>query len=58
MPETLATWEDMEALKQRFPATPAWGQAVSKGRGNVRTATATSGELLGVQEEPDKVGCT
>ena len=28
-PASLATWEDMEALRQRFPAAPAWGQAGS-----------------------------
>lgn len=27
MPTTLATWEDMEGLHQRFPRAPAWGQA-------------------------------
>jgi len=27
-PPSLATWEDLEALRQRFPAAPAWGQAV------------------------------
>jgi hypothetical protein len=26
-PEDLATWEDMEGIKQRFPDAPAWGQA-------------------------------
>lgn len=24
-PESMATWEDLEALKQRFPNAPAWG---------------------------------
>lgn len=33
----LATWEDEAALKMRFPAAPAWGQAGSQGRGNVST---------------------
>jgi len=28
-----ATWEDHEELYTRFPLAPAWGQAVSKGRG-------------------------
>ena len=28
-PASLATWEDLEALRQRFPAAPAWGQAGS-----------------------------
>jgi hypothetical protein len=32
----LVTWEDTTALKERFPCTPAWGQAVPQGRGNVR----------------------
>jgi hypothetical protein len=39
-PESLATWEDFEALKQRFPHASAWGQAVANGGGNV-TITAT-----------------
>jgi hypothetical protein len=30
-PEALATWEDLEALHQRFPGAPAWGQARSLG---------------------------
>lgn len=27
LPDELATWEDQEALHQRFPLAPAWGQA-------------------------------
>ena len=27
MPATLVTWEDALLLHQRFPRTPAWGQA-------------------------------
>jgi hypothetical protein len=29
LPPALATWEDVEALRQRFPRAPAWGQAGS-----------------------------
>jgi hypothetical protein len=29
----LATWEDMEALRQRFPFAPAWGHAGAQGGG-------------------------
>ena len=28
-PDSMATWEDLEALRQRFPSAPAWGQAGS-----------------------------
>lgn len=30
-----ATWEDAAALRLRYPAAPAWGQAVSEGGGDV-----------------------
>jgi hypothetical protein len=33
----LATWEDLDALKQQFPRAPAWGQAVTQEGGNVST---------------------
>ena len=33
--EDQATWEDMEQLRQRFPAAPAWGQAGIQGEGIV-----------------------
>jgi hypothetical protein len=29
LPAALASWEDIEALRQRFPRAPAWGQAGS-----------------------------
>jgi hypothetical protein len=32
-PPELATWENLEDLRQRFPAAPAWGQATSQGGG-------------------------
>lgn len=33
--EELATWEDLEAVKQKFPRAPAWGQAGPKQGGIV-----------------------
>jgi hypothetical protein len=41
LPETLSTWEDLEAIKQRFPAALAWGQAVTQEEGGVTTAPST-----------------
>jgi transposase InsO family protein len=38
---SLATWEDLEALRQRFPLAPAWGQAGAQGGGNVSTQDNT-----------------
>lgn len=34
-PEELATWEDEQLIKKRFPAALAWGQAESQGGQNV-----------------------
>jgi hypothetical protein len=34
-PPSLVTWEDYEALKQKFPSAHAWGQAAYYGGGNV-----------------------
>ena len=36
MSPTLATWEDAADLRRCFPSALAWGQAGSKGGGNVR----------------------
>jgi transposase InsO family protein len=38
-PESLATWEDYDELKQRFPRVLAWGQAGSQGGENVNNDT-------------------
>jgi hypothetical protein len=35
MPEALATWEDLEALCQRFPLAATWGQVASQEGENV-----------------------
>ena len=36
LPAALATWEDVEALRQRFPGAPAWGQAGSQRGGDTQ----------------------
>jgi hypothetical protein len=45
LPESLSTWEDLVALKQKFPAAPAWGQAVAKEGGGVTAATVVPGDI-------------
>jgi hypothetical protein len=42
-PSSLATWEDLEALKHTFPQAPAWGQAGSHGGGNVSIPSSVTG---------------
>jgi hypothetical protein len=49
MPRSLATWEDLEALKQRFPRAPAWGQAAYEGGEDVSSQ---------LPEEPEDVART
>lgn len=41
-PASLATWENVEELKTRFYRALAWGQAASKGRGNVMGSPSSS----------------
>jgi hypothetical protein len=36
LPESLATWEDLEAVQQQLPIAPAWGQAISLRGGGVQ----------------------
>ena len=38
LPPSLATWEDTEALRQRFPRAPAWGQVGLPRGGDVSIA--------------------
>jgi hypothetical protein len=40
MADTLATWENLQELRHRFPSAPAWGQAGSEERGMLRTCHA------------------
>jgi hypothetical protein len=49
-PNLLATWEDLQSLRQRFPRAPAWGQAGS-GRGDVVSTNDQDTELEGTKIE-------
>ncbi|KAK3133105.1 hypothetical protein QOZ80_6AG0532360 [Eleusine coracana subsp. coracana] len=51
LPATLATWEDLEALQQRFPRAPSWGQAGFKGEGDVSTLAPTGAKATTETEE-------
>jgi hypothetical protein len=44
LPATLATWEDLEHLRQRFPQAPAWGQVGSDRRGDVSSTPPSLAE--------------
>ena len=41
-PDALATWEDLEALRQRFPSAPAWGQVGSLQGGMLPPSTRST----------------
>lgn len=45
-PAEVSTWEDYEALKQRFPDAPAWGQAGTEGEANVTTSAMKLGSAV------------
>jgi hypothetical protein len=49
--KSLATWEDMEALKQRFPRVPTWGQVAAYGGGNVTVYTPATGSAPSNKDE-------
>jgi hypothetical protein len=44
MSEALATWENLEVLRQCFPAAPTWGQVGSQEGGNVSSPPSGSQE--------------
>jgi hypothetical protein len=46
LPKELASWEDFESLKQKFPSVPACGQAVSEGEGSVSTDAPIAATVL------------
>ena len=71
-PPSLATWEYEDDMKHRFPDAPAWGQALSKERGDV-TGPDTSAQPTTIsppeaapgpegtsptRSTPAQIGCT
>jgi hypothetical protein len=40
-PTSVATWEDYELMRQRFPAWDSWGQASSSGAATIMSGAAT-----------------
>jgi hypothetical protein len=46
----LSTWEDHDALKQMFPAAPAWGQAGTQAGGDVSTHIVEDSNKLGPRQ--------
>jgi hypothetical protein len=54
MPESLATWEDLEALRLRFPSAPTWGQVASEEGGNV-SSTRAAGQQAAPGPRPKRV---
>lgn len=40
------TWEDIDDLKNRFPRSTAWGQAVSQGKGIVSTSGTREQDII------------
>jgi hypothetical protein len=43
-PESMATWEDLESLQQKFPQASAWGQADCQGREDVNDLPSPANE--------------
>jgi hypothetical protein len=56
LPPSLATWEDIEAMRQHFPLAPAWGQAGAPGGGNVSTQGDVIVEDKAVEETGNHQG--
>jgi hypothetical protein len=45
IPNSLATWEDLQPLQQQFPGAAAWGQAAPYRGGNVTAYTMPVGGI-------------
>ena len=41
LPKSLATWEDLEFLRQQFPRAIVWNRLGTQGRGSVTTRPST-----------------
>jgi hypothetical protein len=45
LPNDLATWEDYEVVKHRYPTAAAWGHAASQGGSDVMTGTVVAHDI-------------
>jgi transposase InsO family protein len=52
LPASMATWEDVEALRQRFPRAPAWGQAGAYPGGDVNNTPSTTAAPSSDNDDP------
>jgi hypothetical protein len=48
---SMATWEDLEPLRQQFPKATAWGQAIFQERGSVTERVLETAESTGAFDE-------
>lgn len=55
-PKSLASWEDLDALRQRFPNAPAWGQAGFQRGGMLHHLLLFLFRLLPGRLKPTKMG--
>jgi hypothetical protein len=57
IPASLATWEDLEFLRQQFPRAGLWNLPRAQGRGNVSTSASDDDEAVSVAAaaSPDAV---
>lgn len=59
LPKSLATWEDLEFLRQQFPRATVWRQQGAQGGGNVSTCPAdppAADKTNSMEEASDQVG--
>lgn len=56
MPTSLATWEDYEVLRRRYPDATAWGKAASQGEGSVTTVPPGGVTASGEEASPSEEG--
>ena len=56
LPASLATWEDYDVLRQRFPDAAAWGQAATQGGASVTPGTSGEDDVEAIKENTSSAG--